>query len=287
MGKLHACLLISVGALAACGSDSKGTVDAPVVKVPDAPADAGIDAPPDGASYDFSCMSATLPTTAADPITLAGTVQELSINGAQPSVGALDGANVAACIGNCVGTNHLANVAMSGPQGAFSMASVPTGGTPVDGYVKMSKAGDRTTLVFPPDPFVANLAGIPMLTFTDTPNGGAFAFITGLAGVTQDAGKGVMTLEITDCANKPIADSANVTLVVKQGGTDVAGTTVFDLGSLQPQAAGTYFVFNVPANTTTQVGVTYMMGSTPVTFRAHNVRVESAATTATIVRPGV
>jgi hypothetical protein len=274
MGKLTVWSMFAVGLLAACGSDSKSNVDAKVT-IKDSAIDSPppIDAPPDAPSHDFACVGMPLPTTADANIDLSGTVNEVTLNGAAP----LAGADVRLCKGNCNGQNQLGTFT-SDAQGAFNFNGVATGSTPLDAYVRMTHTADRTTLVYPPLPFTATQPGIPVLTFSDSTLG----LLAGVAGVTQDPTKGMLALAVVDCATTPITDSANIVFSIKQGGNDVAGTTTTDLGSIQPQAAGTFIIWNVPAGTT-EVSATYM-GTTM--FLKHNMLVTAAATTESIVRPG-
>src|SRR5262245_64688298 len=81
MGNLRSCFAVALLALAACGSNNE-KVDAPIIVI-DAPPDAKVwmDAPP-GPMYDLSCLGGTPPTTAADPITIGGSTQSLSMGGA-------------------------------------------------------------------------------------------------------------------------------------------------------------------------------------------------------------
>jgi hypothetical protein len=97
-----------------------------------------------------------------------------------------------------------------------------------------------------------------------------------------------MLLAVTDCASAPITDSANLTVVVKQGGLVVQGTTVIDASTLDPMLAGTFAVFNVPAGTAQQGSlVTEVSGMYKTkALRAHDVRVFRNATTGTQLRPG-
>ena len=84
MGNLRACFVIASLALAAaCGSDH-ATPDASIKIIDAAPPDMKIwqDAPP-GPDYDLTCYGGTAPTTATDPITVAGSTQALSMGGAR------------------------------------------------------------------------------------------------------------------------------------------------------------------------------------------------------------
>jgi hypothetical protein len=281
MGNLRACFVIASLALAAaCGSDS-AKPDASI-KIIDASPDSPKvweDAPP-GPNYDFSCMGNTAPTTATADITLSGTAQRVGLGGAT----ALADATLKACkadAATCSGQDQYGTTATSATDGSWSIGPFASGGTPVNGYVSMTAANTRPTLMFPPSPLAADLGMIPILGFDPQ-----LISLLGQAGCTQDdAANGIVTLLITDCAMTPIDGGASTTISVKQGGTEVTGTTVIDLGQLSAQAAGTYLVCNVPENAGTTVttgGATY----NGMMLRAHDVKVVKATTTITILRPG-
>jgi hypothetical protein len=280
MGNLRACFVIASLALAAaCGSDH-ATPDA-AIKIIDAPPDAKVfsDAPPK--VYDFSCMGNAAPTSATANITVSGSVQEISISGMTPSIAAIEGATVNACdatLSTCTQQNRL-GTDTSAADGSFSVGPVATSSMPVDAYLEMTKTGSRTVRTYPASPLVADQGMIPMLSFAPS-----FVQVLPFLGCEQqdDDTKGMVALAITDCADMPLGDTPNLTIVLKQGGTAVSGTSVVDLGQASSQAAGTYIICNVPEGATTEVGATY----NGMALRAHNVKVVKATTTATILRPG-
>jgi len=273
MRQLRAVLFVTLP-LAACGGNGSGNPDATII-VPDAAPDAFVvipDAPPDAPNYDFSCETTPVPTTAAATVTISGTAQGLGFNGQAVSITPLNGATIDFCKGNCTGNNKL-DTKTSAADGTFTSASLSTGGTPLDGYVRTTMSGYRTTNVYPPNPITANVTGVPAIAYST----GLLALLQNF-GVTQDAAKGDLGLIVTDCANTPIGGAA---LTVKQGGVDVAGTTVIDASMFSAMGAGTFMVFNVPAGAT-EVGATYMGH----TLRAHAVLAVAGQTTATQITPG-
>ncbi len=284
MGKLSVCLAI---ALAACGSSSSKPPDAHIV-VPDAAPDAKvfmdapIDAPP---VFDFTCTTNAAPTTATAMVTISGTVNEVGISGMTPTFTPLQGATVDACTGNCVGQNKLAPSATTDATGAFSDGPITTNGTPLTAYLKMtppSGNSDPVVLEYPAEPVTADLSGIPMFTITS-----GLMNDLGIVGCTQTTTQGMLAVLLTDCSNKPITDTKNTTLIIKQNGTDITSSlTVVNLGQFTAQAAGTYLICKVPANATTNVGATYTLTMT-TTFLAHDVATVVGDITATQVRPGV
>ncbi len=278
MGNMRA-IAVALLALAACGSD-KAQPDAQIVIQDAPPPDMKIyeDAPPP--SFDFSCMGNTAPTTATAQVTLSGTVQEVSLNGATPSIDPLADATVDACAASstaCTGQDQL-GTATTDAQGAFSVGPIDTNMMPLDGYLQMTAAGSRTVYVYPASPLVADQGSIPVLSFSAS----GLQILQFLGCTQDDANYGMIAVAVTDCANMPVTDTQNTALVVKQGGTEVTGTTVVDLGQAQQQAAGTYIICNVPEGAVTEVGATY----NNMDLRAHNVQVVKGTTTSTILRPG-
>jgi hypothetical protein len=280
MGNLRACFAVALLALAACGSDH-GKADASIT-IQDSPmpdSKVFMDAPPP--TYDFTCMGNSAPTTATANITLGGTVQRVYLNGTQPGIMPDQGASVKACkagAANCMAQNHVGSTATTDANGGFSIGPNATTMMPLDVFLDMTHTGSRPTMVYPPSPFTADQSMIPVLTFDP-----ALITLLGNFGCAQnDATNGIVILAITECANAHIDDTPNTTLTIKQGGSDVSGTSVLDLGQLSAMAAGTYLVCNVPADAATTVGATY----SGKMLRSHDVKVVAGSSTATIVRPG-
>ena len=280
MRAIRTCLL---AVLAACGGGGDSKPDAHII-IPDAAPDAAPDA--FEKVYDFSCMGNSAPTTATANLTLGGTVGEVVVNGVTPAVQAAHNATVDVCKGTsvtCTNTDKLdtkTTPASGCPNTGcpYTSDSLATGGTPLDIFVKTSKVGDRTTYIYPPSPITASVNNLPAVMFST-----AALQALGLVGISQDAGKGMMLLAVTDCANMPITE--NVTLSIKQDNQPVQGTSEVDLGQYIP---GTKAIFNVPAgdqttpHAATEVGATYKTQA----LRVHIVTVFADATTATVVRPG-
>jgi hypothetical protein len=241
--------------VAACGSNnntpadaSKTFMDAPPKVFMDAPPKVFMDAPP--VNYDFTCFGLTPPTTAADPVTIAGTTDTFSTNGPSP----LGSVTVESYkVGNATALDTKVSDMTTG---AFTTGNLATGGTPLDGYVKASLTAYRTTFLYPPNKVVANLAAVPVPMISDA----TFMQLNQLV-QQQDATNGVLLLTIADCALMPISGG---TLTVKQGNASVG--TVLDVGQLTMQSAldGLYLVANVPDGDTT-IGASY----STMTFPSH------------------
>ncbi len=268
MGNLRACFALAAG-LAACGNDHGTVVDAP--KLIDAAIDAeAIDAPSvDASLYDFSCLTNPQPTMAPDTLTYAGTADAISIAGggltAQAGV-VLDAYLVSAP------TVSIANTT-SAIDGTFSV-SLTTSGTPLDAFVKAvtPKNGATTyriSYVYPPNLLHASAAGVLMPVVDDATFGELASFVMA---TQDDSTNGSMFVQVQDCGGVAIKGA---TLSVQQNGADVG--TQFDLGTLAAQAAGFFFVFNVPDGDT-QVSAT--LGTTTFPTTAHTVTAYKKAGTA-------
>lgn len=269
MGNLRAALSVALLSVAACGDGGSAKPDAPLIHL-----DAAIDAvpdsppPPDAPNYDFTCLNNTAPTTASATITVTGTASTIAGMAMAPAD------NVTLEARTVAGDNLLDSDGPTTTSGNWTLGPI-TGNTPVDAYIKATRSGtggERTTLVYTPQPLVADQANVPVLLISDTQLNG---LLMGL--LTQEANKGFFGVAILDCAGMPIDGAA---ISVKQNNVEVGSP--FDIGQFASQFAGTFFVFNVPVNDNTVVNATY----NGMTFRAHSVKSAANTTTTTIVRPG-
>jgi hypothetical protein len=278
MGNHPAVLSVSLLTLAAACGDDGGSAkpDAPTVHL-DAAVDAAPDTPPlpDAPSDDLSCLNNAAPTTAAATVTISGTTQEVSASGMMPTITGVSGATVKACKDDCMGQDNLGNVT-SGAMGAFTTAPLSTGGTPLDGYIDVTRTNDRRTLVYPPSPLVANQSGVPVLMFNNQAFAGLNAIL--LNPPQNDQNNGLVGIIVTDCMNTPITEG--VVVSAKQNNMAV-GNPAFDIGGLAAQGAGTWLIANVPAGDT-EISATY----NGMNFRAHTIVSVAGATVTTGVRPG-
>lgn len=280
---------IALLGLAACGDSKDKTVDAsivildaPIDAVPDAP-DAFIPPPPDAPpTYDFSCLGKALPTTAPDPVHVTGSTQEISISGLSAAAGLSIQSFKS---GNATPIDTTTSDSM----GNFMTGALATGGVPLDGYVRASSATTagstqyRTTYLYPASPLAADLEGAPVIVITPGTFSQIGQFLGG--GMQDDTKNGALLVLVQDCSSTQMNGA---TLSVKQGSNPVG--TIVDLGAAsgQAQAAGLFFVYNVPAGTTT-VSATY----NGMTLLAHDVvayKKDGTDTNGTItltnVRPG-
>ena len=272
MGKLRACSAVAMLALAACGSDSK-TPDAAIIII-DAPtpdAETFFDAPPP--NYDLSCLNGTPPTTAEDPVTIAGTTTTLSNSGTPSPVG-----DVAVDVFVIGETDPVASVT-SNSSGAFTTPSIATGAEPLAGYIRAGKAAHRTTYLYPPTLITASLTGVPVPLVSNAQFVQIDMFLN-----QDDNVNGLLLVIVTDCS-AGLTPVAGASLAVKQDNSDVG--QVLDVGQFIPEAAGTFFVANVPDGEA-QVTVTYNGTAWPTRTVHAYARGKSAEATTTVVpvRPG-
>jgi hypothetical protein len=266
MANLRTALLASaLASLAACGGNGGGNVDALII-IPDAPIDARpIDAPPDALTYDFACVGNAAPATGPNPVTVAGGATDINLQTqmAEP---------VAAATVEAFRAGQAQPVATTttNASGAWTVSLPNAAATPVDGYVRASKTGHRTTYLYPPAPMAANIPNAPILLLSNT----TFSIIVQfVAQTTQAPGNGSVGLAVVDCANMPIAGA---TIAVTQNGAAVGN--FFDASQLQ---AGASITFDVPPGKT-DINVSY----NGTTFRARSIDVFAGSTTTTVVRPG-
>ena len=202
--------LIAV-ALAACGGDSSGP----------------------GPGY--GCLGLPLPTTAPALVNVSGQVRAGALN---PN--ALAGAEVFAF--RTGDTTTLAADTSNTP--GFYALGITTGGTPVDGYVRLTHSGQITTYAYPSRPLAADLVtNVLMITTSE------FGVLGTIVQVSPEAGKGFIGVIVKDCNGAAIA-GATVTTIP-------AGTVRYNSGSAPSSSAtstsndGVAYVFNVTAGNVT------------------------------------
>ncbi|HTI05658.1 MAG TPA: hypothetical protein VL549_10095 [Gemmatimonadales bacterium] len=236
-------LPLALGAvvIAACGSDSSG--------------------PQAG----FECLGQALPTTAPAAITLSGQVKK-NVLAPVPNPGA-----IVTAFRTSDTTVALATDTSDTP-GRFSMG-LTTGGTPVDGYVRVTDSSHITTYAYPAVPLAANDSqNVQMVTPTE------FGVLAAAAGITPQAGKGFIGVIVTNCSGTAIA-GATVS-------STPGGTVVYNAGGV-PSAAATHtasdgiaYIANVTAG-----NVLVQANGGGHTLRAHTVNARADAITLTQIRP--
>ena len=296
MGKPYVCLAAAF-VFGACGSDhADKVIDAPPKPIDAAPdAKVYMDAPPvlvdAPPAYDFTCATNTVPTTAPATISISGTADSIGAGGATALMGVTvtgyaDGSStplVAAVTSDGSGNWTLANVPTPAGSGA-------TGHVPLAGFIEAnvgSGSSYLTTFVYPPYPLAAaNVTGVRTVMVSSA----AWGELQSLASVTQGSANGALFVEVSDCAGSAITGS---TLNVTQGGSAIAGATIFNVGQLDASYGGIFLVLNVPAGSA-NLTATYGTHTLPATGSVSVVAYKegqmgvtvAGALTATLVRPG-
>lgn len=225
--------LILLAPIAACSTAAGGLAPDAGAGAADDDGGADLDAATP-AGPDLSCLSTTQlppPTTAVNPMVLAGQVVELTTAGTTP----VDAADVALFR---AGQPVVLARTQSASNGAFATGALSTNGHAVHAYLKAMKKGYRTAFFYPPRPFTVNSTSLVVPTMSDA----AFATVRTLLGATQDdARNGALLVAVLDCSGHPLAGA---TVSVRRGSSPV-GTT-HDLGTVVPADDGVFLVFDVP-----------------------------------------
>ena len=220
----------------------------------------------DGGSNDAAQPDA--PVNVPAMITVSGTATERQLDGSSaPAEGVAVGAFKSTDESTPVVTTT------SDAQGNYSLV-IPTGGAPVDGYIKGTKAGDRDTYLYAPSPLVADFNGASINLLSD------FIYSTGLVALCQagtlDPAKGIIAVIVQDAAGTPVAGA---TVAAEPAATKTCYTDgTSPTGSKTETAAdGVALMFNVADNET----VSAMKAG--VTFKSHVVKVFAGALTTTLI----
>ena len=217
-----------------------------------------------GPAAGFECLSATLPTTAPANINVTG---QIKANALAPN--ALAGAEVLAKRTE----NDTIAADTSDTPGFYSLA-IATGGTPVNGFLRVRHSGYMDAYGYPSRPLAADLTNNNVLMITTN----EFAFLGTAAGVTQTTGNGFMGVVVKDCSGTTLA-GATVT-------TNPAGTVRYNASGAPSQTAtttasdGVAYVFNLPVG-----NVTVMATVSGHTLRQHVVNVRADVITVTEIQP--
>ena len=229
--------------IAACGEDASG--------------------PPAG----FGCVGDTLPSNASAVVAVNGQIRADALN---PN--AVSGAIVAAFRVSDT-TTALATDTSDTP--GFYSVNITTGGTPVNGFLKVTHSGQLDTYAYPARPLRENLTTNVLM-----PTSAEIGFLGGLVGVTQSGTNGFIGVVVKDCLGNTVS-GATVT-------TSPAGTVKYNAGTTPSGSAtstasdGVAYVFNVPVG-----DVTVMATARGYTLRQHVVRARasSGAVTLTEIQP--
>jgi hypothetical protein len=217
-----------------------------------------------GPDVGFQCLGQALPTTAPPLISVSGQVRANALN-PNPLAGA-------AVFAFRTGDTTTLAADTSNTPGFYSL-SITTGGTPVDGYLRLTHSGQITTYAYPSRPLAADLVtNVLMITSSE------FDFLAQLVSVTPTAGNGFIGVIVKNCDGAPIA-GATVT-------TNPAGTVRYNAGSTPSPSAtstsgdGVAYVFNVAAG-----NVTVQANGGGHTLRQHVVNARADVVTLTEIQP--
>lgn len=217
-----------------------------------------------GPAAGFRCLGVALPTQAPALVAVDG---QIRANALAPN--ALSGAVVTAFR---VGAPDTIAIDTSDTPGFYGL-SITTGGTPVNGYLRVTHSGQVDTYAYPSRPLAANLTtNVLMPTSTE------LGFLGAAVGVTQAAGNGFIGVIVKDCDGVTLA-GATVT-------TSPAGTVKYNSASGPSASAtstasdGVAYVFNVAAG-----NVTVMATASGHTLRQHVVTARADVVTLTEIQP--
>lgn len=217
-----------------------------------------------GPGAGFECLGAALPTTAPSSITISG---QILGNALAPT--ANPGAQVLA-LRTDIDTLDRDTSTTPG----FYGLTFATGGTPVNGFLQVTKSGYLPTYAYPSRPIAANDT-INVLAITST----EFGVLGTLVGETHQAGNGFIGVVVRDCNGTPLAGATVRTSpaadTVKY---NAAGAPSADATSTAPD--GVAYVFNVAAGS-----VTVMATASGHTLRQHVVNARANVVTLTEIQP--
>ena len=226
--------------MAACGEDSSG--------------------PADG----FGCVDDPLPTTAPGLVTVNGAIRANAL-----SPGPVSNAIVTAFR---VGVTDSIAIDTSDTPGNYAV-SITTGGTPVNGYLRVTHSGQLDTYAYPSRPLVENLTTNVLM-----PTQAELDFLGVAVGVTQSGSNGFIGVVVKDCFGATVA-GATVS-------TTPAGTVKYNSGGAPSASAtststdGVAYVFNVTAG-----DVTVRANGGGETLRQHVVTARAGTVTLTEIQP--
>lgn len=226
--------------IAACGEDSSG--------------------PADG----FGCVDDPLPTTAPGLVTVNGSIRAGALS-PQPVSNAIITAYR-------IGAPDTIASDTSNTPGDYALP-ITTGGTPVNGYLKVTHSGQLDTYAYPARPLAADLTTNVLM-----PTQSEIDFLGVAVGVTQSSSNGFIGVVVKDCFGATVA-GAIVT-------TTPAGTVKYNSGGAPSGSAtststdGVAYVFNVPAG-----DVTVKATGGGETLRQHVVTARAGTVTLTEIQP--
>ena len=217
-----------------------------------------------GPAEGFGCVDDPLPTVAPGVVTVNGAIRANAL-----SPGPVSNAIVTAYR---VGAPDTIAIDTSNTPGDYAV-SITTGGTPVNGYLKVTHSGQLDTYAYPSRPLAENLTTNVLM-----PTQSEIDFLGVAVGVTQSASNGFIGVVVKDCFGATVA-GATVS-------TTPAGTVRYNAGTTPSASAtstssdGVAYVFNVPAG-----DVTVRANGGGETLRQHVVTARAGTVTLTEIQP--
>lgn len=261
--RLRHCLTAALASssLVACGNDGATPDAAPVY------------------NFDFSCVGNAIPATVPAMVTISGATLDVYTQMGALTLGPLANAEITACataMPTCDSTMN-AGVTQSGEDGSFGFNPPPmTGGMPLDVYMYVTKAGSRTTYLWPSSPLYADNPALMVPVMQD-----AFVLSLSALGIQQRPENALVALTLVDCKGQPIPDAGNVTITLSREGTVIADLLVIDAHLFNDNFSGSFFILNVPPGRI-DIAVTYK----GMAMRGHAITTYPGATSQTKIAPG-
>jgi hypothetical protein len=177
----------------------------------------------------LDCLGEPLPETVPDNVVLSGLVTTWS------NV-IIDGAEVEAL---AVSDDGLLSDDTSALNGSYEL-TVPTGGAPLDAYLRVSAEGSVDSYVYPPMPFVADDEPDLSLITADLRAG-----VADEAGVSLEADKGLLYVLVLDCNGDPVEGA---TVTTNPPGEQLSYTEGFvpSPDRTSTDGSGAAYIFNLP-----------------------------------------
>lgn len=162
----------------------------------------------------------------------------------------------------------------SDAQGNFTL-TVPTGGAPLDAFVKATKASYLDIYLYPPAAWVADDtdAGINMMT------PGNRDLLNSFASGGQMSNKGIVGIAVFDSTGMPVAGATFSSSPAAGATKYLGGSGLPDANATMTSAEGVGFLFN------TEEMVTVSANKAGMTFHPHVVKARPGTFTTTSVAP--
>jgi hypothetical protein len=173
-------------------------------------------------------------------------------------------------------TDEATPIAMgtSDAQGNYTLMA-PTGGVPLEAFVKATKTGYLDVYLYPPAAWVADdmSAGINMMTASNRD------LLDSFASGGQMANKGIVGLAVYDSSGAPVAGAKFTSLPAAGATKYLGGSGLPDANATMTSAEGVGFLFN------TEETVTVSASKSGMTFHPHVIKARPGTFTTTSIAP--